>query len=249
MLIEKVAEAAAAKRAAMPPAGCAKVDISGRDGDFVAVGHWKPEWNEHSGESWIGTMRGAFGTALAIAQRHTEARDAVQMAKMKNEPDPSLPLAHETDLLDREMRTLGQLEASLQQTVVDLTGRRAALEVVSIDKNDAASAAVSQQIRSHLAGMKDAARSEFLATVDDMTAAAILEAPAFVSGMHETQRDNLRERLLKAKHPETVKGIDDALEAARLTARAIKAATASTANRYLPLIPVTPKSAQSRPWA
>jgi hypothetical protein len=251
--IRQIAEAAAGKRNA-EPAGRASVRVSEKENGLMPVGYWKPEWDGYAAESWVGQLRQAFGGAMRIAQRHVEAREAAQMAKIKGEPDPSLTLDQERTALDRELSALDQMKQSVAALQADLVARREALQPVDIDKTDAAAAMVRAQTREYLKtalpSMKADDRMKFLNAADDMTAAAILEAPAVLSGLGDAQKANFREARIKARFPEQVAGIDEGLEAAKLTARAINAAWASASNRMLPLLDVPPAPPPGgRPWA
>lgn len=234
-VLDEAMASAATRKQSGELVGRAKINIPG-DENPRPIGYWDPDWAQHGDGSTIGRLRNVFGSALAIAQRHEETRNAVTMAKIQNKPDPSLSLKHEAELLDREMKQIDTMRSTIATEIAELETRRGKLVIMEIDKGDAAAATVRAQIRQHLLSLKPADRNLFVRGADDIAAAAILEAPAYASGLTDIQRQNFKEQRLRQKYPDLVKFIDDGLEAARLTKRAVEAAFASAGARYMPIL-------------
>ena len=92
----------------------------------------------------------------------------------------------------------------LDKITADLAARRNALSQFSapIDKADMPRATVRAQIREHIKSLPPDKARAFLRAADETTAAAVLEGPAFLSGMSAEAHADFRESRLRALHPE-----------------------------------------------
>ncbi|MEI9805366.1 MAG: hypothetical protein WDN48_14245 [Pseudolabrys sp.] len=145
------------------------------------------------------------------------------------------------------------LEAiDLDKIAADLATRRNALSPFSapLDKQDVPRATVRAQIREHIKSLPPDQARVFLRTADEVTSAAVLEGPAFLSGLSPEMHANFREQRLRALHGEKLKSLDAAAAASKLVRRTLDAARQSTRTRIAPFLPpVEPETKNAAaPW-
>lgn len=109
--------------------------------------------------------------------------------------------------------------------------KRSGLTFQKADKTDIAAAMVRSDLRREVRSWDPAKRNAALIgpNLDPEIAMSILEAPAILSGVTETQRQRLQDRAVLAANPEAGKEILDLDGASASVARAIRAASKSVA--------------------
>jgi hypothetical protein len=224
----------------------------GRDGVRVPLGHWSGEWDQFREEPWHGPLYSAFKNSMSALQRHEQADTAAAMAKASNAPPVPQDERERFEFrhLDREM---GILEAAnIDATMAAVAARRDALSpfAAPLDKADVPRATVRAEIRAHIKSLAPDKARAFLREADETTAAAVLEGPAFLSGLSPEQHANFREARLQKLHPEKLASLDAANAAAKLVRRSLDAARQSTRVRIAPFLPpveIEPKTVTA-PW-
>jgi hypothetical protein len=237
----------------MAAQGHAQVKLIGPDGRTgvrVPLGHWDPAWSAHAGEEWYVPLYSAFKNSMSALQRHEQTDDQAAMAKASGAPPVPQDEKIEHRHLNREMDTLENF--NLDKIAANLAAARNSLSPFGqpLDKADASRANVRAQIREHVKALAPDKARAFLRTADETTAAAVLEGPAFLSGLSPEMHANFREQRLRALHPEKLQSLDAANAAAKLTARCLDAARASTRTRIVPFLPpveIEPKTVTT-PW-
>jgi hypothetical protein len=223
----------------------------GRTPTRVPLGYWDPAWSAHAGEEWHGPLYSAFKNSMAALQRHQEADDFAAMRKAHGGPQtPPADEKIEHRHLNREMDTLENF--NLDKIAANLTAARNALSPFGspLDKADVPRATVRAQIREHIKSLAPDKARAFLREADETTAAAVLEGPAFLSGLSPEMHANFREQRLRALHPEKLQALDAAAAATKLVARTLDAARSSTRTRIMPFLPpasIEPKTVTT-PW-
>ena len=237
------------------PQGHTQVKIpgpDGRDGVRVPLGHWPAEADQFREEPWHGQLFGAFKSSMAALQRHEISDQNAALAKASNAPPVDAAERERFELrhLNREMDALEAID--LDKIGGDLASRRNALSPFSapLDKADVPRATVRAEIRAHIKSLPPDQARAFLRTADETTAAAVLEGPAFLSGLSPEQHANFREQRLRALHPEKLQSLDAANAASKLVRRTLDAARASTRTRIAPFLPpVEPEQKiTAEPW-
>jgi hypothetical protein len=237
------------------PQGHAQVKLIGPDGRTgvrVPLGHWSGEWDAHRDEPWHGPLYSAFKNSMSALQRHEQADTQAAMAKASNAPpvpqDERERFEHRH--LSREMDVLENFD--LQKIEIELASRRNALSpfAAPLDKADVPRATVRAQIREHIKTLAPDKARIFLREADETTAAAVLEGPAFLSGLSPEQHGNFREQRLRALHGEKLQSLDAAAAASKLVRRTLDAARQSTRARIAPFLPnVEPEpKTTAEPW-
>jgi hypothetical protein len=124
-----------------------------------------------------------------------------------------------------QLKRAGDAKAQVADRLAAL---KASMSTSEIDKGDLAGALLRQEIRAWLRGMEPAQRAGLLAVAPaDQIAAAILEAPAELSGVTPNQKAALQEDALARANPEQVLAIRIAEEAGEAVESAEQAAMAT----------------------
>jgi hypothetical protein len=233
--------------------GHAQTALIGQDGRApvrTPLGFWSPEWDLHRDEAWHPQLFTAFRASMSTLQRHEQADIQAAMAKASGAPPAPQDEKIERRHLDREMDALEAVD--LDKITADLASRRNSLSPYSapLDKQDVPRATVRAQIREHIKSLAPEKARAFLRETDETTAAAVLEGPAFLSGLSPEQHANFREQRLRALHGEKLQSLDAANAASKLVRRCLDAARQSTRTRiepFLPPVEAEPKTINA-PW-
>jgi hypothetical protein len=236
-----------------PRKGHAQVQVVTADGfapKRVPLGFWDSTWDQHRGEEWHGQLFSAFRSSMNTLQRHEQYDTDAALAKSRGEK-AIVPDAERVEYrhLSREMDSLENID--LHSIKIGLAAARSKLSpfAAPIDKTDVDGATQRAEMRQLLRQMEPMQRLAALrGDVDEVTAAAILSAPASSSGLSADQYQHFREQRLRRRHPEKLAALEAADAATALVARCLDAARTSTRTRIAPFLPpVEPESKPSAP--
>jgi hypothetical protein len=111
----------------------------------------------------------------------------------------------------------------LDQSAAKLSSFRKQLAVVKVDKSDAQAAAIRAQIRDRLAALPDAKRaSVLLGNPDEITVAAVLEAPNYLSGVSQEVLGKMMEFRAQKTKPDVLAKIQEEEEVLAIANAAIR---------------------------
>lgn len=188
--------------------------------------------------------------AFVRPYKHTAKRDKEHFGKSEREVLGLSDLAHQVPKKVAEIHANEDLtpegkRKAVRQLVQDLVlpqlkqaaatvraaqdyaaQKRATLRPSGGDKTDVVGALIRKDIRDRFAAMDDAKRTALLTApgLDPVTAAALAEAPAWLSGITPEQQQGLIERAMLASNPEIgaeLVDLEDALETVGETVRAV----------------------------
>jgi hypothetical protein len=182
------------------------------------------DWAAHANSSTISTLGKAFKDATDIAMKVEERR--AQIAQ----PGTLTPAGIKTEMVkwvQGDGGAVARAKVTTNRIRRELEQRRSKLALQGPDKTDVAGALLRQEIRSWLRSMAPSERTALVSMpdVDRDVALAVLEAPAALTGVTETLRENMIESGLQRLHPEAMKEIADIEEALSLVDNAVRAAS------------------------
>jgi hypothetical protein len=159
---------------------------------------------DHTGkfeaDTTLEAVRAALEAAGEFAEQAAHAVTTIRADKSRT------PAANEM----RIKATVTRLAESAAKAL-DAAHSKAAGELQKITRDtsppqpvDAMALAVAGEIRRHLVGLDDAARDRILGQADDRVIAAVVAAPAFVSGMSDNGQALALTTWRRKRHPEAV---------------------------------------------
>jgi hypothetical protein len=185
---------------------------------------FRARWNAEVGE-----RPSLYGAKIAFLRGCAQA-DEVREHFLQLANDPNLSPAGRTVALRKYLKSevmpaFRQAREGLKKTQADVQAERAKIGEIKIDRSDVVSAMLRAEVRTWLRGLSPAvALSALIEQKDSLIMAAVLEAPAVLSGVPEAAVGDIRERLVAQQNPEAMVASDEALEAVAMGEAALQIA-------------------------
>lgn len=141
--------------------------------------------------SCLDPVRAVFTSTAAVLGRLHDARKALQSDATRTSAAVDLAMDQQADKVKL------QVAGKWDKTLADVNTKIRALEAeLSAPINAKGSQSIATEVRSHLAGLSVSKRQTLLATAirdgDEVTMAAVLSAPAYLSGISAEMHESLR---------------------------------------------------------
>lgn len=182
------------------------------------------DWAAHAGNATISTLSKAFKDASDIAMKVEERRSQIAQPGTLTHAGVK---AEMVKWVQGEGASVARAKVTMARVKREVEQRRSKLALQGPDKTDVAGALLRQELRSWLRGMQPSERVAMLSDpkVDRDIALAVLEAPAALTGVTETLRENMIESSLEKLHPDAMKEIAEIETAIEMVGNAVRAAS------------------------
>ena len=183
------------------------------------VGAWRWDGQE---EPAFGRLRQTYDNLLKAVAGLKEKQ--AEISKSENLTPKGQALELRKWATAQALVPIAQAErVSLPVARRDVETRRRNLTTDTVDKTDVASAVLRQEIRAHIRSMNADERLRFLKKPEEIVAQAVIEAPAYLTGVSKRMRSDIIEAAIEAAHPGELAAIKELEKALETTERALNA--------------------------
>lgn len=210
-----------------PGRGGITIDTKGTE---ATLGFWPEEFDAATG--WVGQLRGTFGEAVKIAQRHHQQnRHIIESKVTRNapqlpEPDVRVKLAR------TEQKKLADLHKQVAKVADEAFLQVAALKPFDWEQGGMIDAMRRHELRQTLLKMKTP-EERMVAMRKLEYRRAALEQPAETSGIAPSAHAELYKEEIAAKFPDKVAGSEQAMQAVEIVQQALKTANTAVSNELV----------------
>jgi hypothetical protein len=177
---------------------------------------WRSEWNDRHELARLGRE---FQKVLRFVKEVPAKR--AEQAKEGKLSEKGLNEAMQAHYAANVIPNLRRAAWEAEKTVADIATRRARLCHVEFDRTDIGGALLRQELRAHLRTMSQGERIAAI-TANVQLRGAVFEGPAFLCGLSEDTRSELKRRIGLEEHPHEAAQLEEAEEAVAVANAAIR---------------------------